>query len=140
MPVTDNDKSQKAIACRYEQIAVALEPLDVDERTGGVELGIDVSFKGACQSLHWAHRTWVLYSALNAFEEALRARRPAILIDMSRYPILQVMAASWRVSLVLNPTSGSQSADGERLTVQLGAEPGLVAALADAFRTFPKWW
>jgi hypothetical protein len=140
MPTRAKDASQNSITCRYQALLIELEPLEVEEQVGSVQLAIRIAYEGKRQSLHWTGKMWISYAALTEFEEALRAHEVATLVDMSLYPVLQIAAVGGQVHVMINPKAERQALDGERLTVKLQAEPGLPSALAMAFRDFPKWW
>ena len=138
MPAAESN--QNAITYRSQDLTIELEPLEVEERTGSVQLSIRVAWESRRQSLHWVASAWTLYSALDEFEVALHSNRQATLTDISGYPVLRITMDDKCARLVLNPVSKHQSPDGDRLTVQIAAESDLPSALAHTFRAFPKWW
>lgn len=104
-------------------------------------LTLRVTHEGAWQSLRWVGRQiWVKYTALDAFERALRSGQETVLMDVSDHPILRIVPGDRRTHVLITPARTRRSLDGEASAIELAAEPGLPAGLAQALRDFPRWW
>lgn len=138
-PKPENSALQTAISYRSDELEIELEPMEIDERSRSVLLELRVASEVVWQSTRWMGKAWFAYADLDNFEQALRSGRDATLTQLGDYPTLRVAVAGEHARPLINPDSARRP-PGAGLTIEIEAEPSLLAGLAQAFRAYPKWW
>ncbi|MDB5429937.1 MAG: hypothetical protein JWP35_1053 [Caulobacter sp.] len=128
------------IACRTDTLSLTFEPTDCEDRFGSICFDIHLAFESPRQALTWeCCGVWIAYDRLLSFEAAL-GRGRAALMDMGDHQIICLVPVGAGMRLSLNPPALRVSNAGAVMTVSLLVEREAAAALAAAFKAYPRWW
>lgn len=129
------------ISFTHGALRLAMDFFEVDERSGAVHARILIEYTGLRQRVSWSlDGVWLEYSALSAFEEQLRGRGEATLLDMSEYVVLSFSRQGSLEGLRINPPAERSSIDGAVIALDLSLEIGSMESFRNALDEFPKWW
>lgn len=135
-----NSTPPNTIAHRSHHLGIGLDPSEAENQTRPMCLTPRVIHGGAWPSPRWVgRRMWVKYTAPDAFERASRSGQEAVSMHASDRATLRVVPGDRRTHVPITPAKTRRSADGETSAIELAAEPGPPAGLAQACPDVPRW-
>lgn len=134
-------RSSTSIDVQYRDFRFALTFIDLCERSNAAQIAIEIEADFSGQQLRYqSNNSWFEYSALDSFASSLREDGPAILVDQSEYPILEIARIETIDWLSLHPRAERESSKASQLRFVVQLPAGFSNKLWQAFDDFPKWW
>lgn len=122
-------------------VKLALDLLEVDDRTESVRVGFELQHNSPRQNLIYRRSgSWIEYKQIDAFAAILRKESAGYLLDLSEYPVLEIESTDSGFLLRISPLRSRESKEAEEMRVQVVLDPDFPQKLSEAINAFPRWW